>query len=313
MRFLPWTLVLGLALPGQHGVEVVSADHRVPATTLTQCATIARDSLTKLGPTFDGTPTAPIRMVVHVDQTTVGEHTLEGLPGHFAGFARLGADEFHILLEESGTQPGTNLRSIIGHELVHVLLDQWAGEGRAFIPRWVHEGLAQALTGSSLHAISEESLMFGIHARTLPRFVDLAENFPLHDDESQLAYAQSQSFVEFLIDRVGVRAVLDATRNCRADVTFPVALWEIVGISQSVLQQEWEEYVLYSSGAIARFLQRNCFSFLMVLGVPLLTIAVVRRRRRDRAHRRRLEVQELAVQESLPPETDADPERGDAP
>lgn len=306
MHPLAWFLALLAAiapatLPAQdarlesHGVEVVPADPRVPATTLQLCHTIATESLAKLARTFVGMPTSPIRMVVHVDKTTVGEGALEGLPGHFAGFARLGADEFHVLLGAAGGRPGTDLRSIVQHELVHVLLDQWAGDGREYVPRWVHEGLAQALTGAAIFDIAEESLMFGVHTRTLPRFVDLAVRFPKHDDEVQLAYAQSLSFMAFLIDRLGTAAVLEAARNCRSDVDFPVALYHVVQIPLATLQLEWEEYVVFSSGAISRFLQRNCFSFLMILGVPLLAIAVFKRRHRDRERRLRLEQQEPAL------------------
>lgn len=311
MHPLAWSLALlaVIALPAQMprpeqvagpenlGVEVVPADPRVPATTLQLCQSIATESLAKLGRTFVGMPTAPILMVVHVDKTTVGNSVLEGLPGHFAGFARLGADEFHVLLGAAGGRPGTDLRSIVQHELVHVLLDQWAGEGREYVPRWVHEGLAQALTGAAIFDIAEESLMFGVHTRTLPRFVDLAVRFPKHDDEIQLAYAQSLSFMAFLIDRLGTAAVLEAARNCRSDVDFPVALYHVVQIPLATLQLEWEEYVVFGSGAISRFLQRNCFSFLMVLGVPLLAIAVFKRRRRDRERRLRLELQEPALVE----------------
>lgn len=303
MHPLAWSLALvaAIALPGQgaptanHGVEVVPADSRVPAATLQLCQTIATESLAKLGRTFVGMPTAPISMVVHVDKTTVGDSVLEGLPGRFAGFARLGADEFHVLLGAAGGRPGTDLRSIVQHELVHVLLDQWAGEGREYVPRWVHEGLAQALTGAAIFDIAEESLMFGVHTRTLPRFVDLAVRFPKHDDEVQLAYAQSLSFMAFLIDRLGTAAVLEAARNCRSDIDFPVALYHVVQIPLATLQLEWEEYVVFGSGAISRFLQRHCFSFLMILGVPLLVIAVFKRRRRDHERRLRLEQQESAL------------------
>jgi hypothetical protein len=52
--------------------------------------------------------------------------------------------------------------------------------------------------------------------------------------------------------------------------------------------EQWEDYVLFRSGAVLRFLQRHCFTFLMILGLPLFALAVVKRRRRDRERRERL-------------------------
>lgn len=299
-QLVVFAVLLGRLLsqgPGDAGALVVEAgDARVSAQTIASVHDLARKGLSRLAPLFPGTPNHPIKIVVHADVDSVPPALRDNLHSGTAGFALLGRAEARVLLDEAVREPPNDLRTVVEHELVHLLLDQCAGAAAPFVPRWVHEGMAQALSGGAYLAVQEENLLFAIATRTASRFSDLDTSFPARDDLLRLAYAQSFSFVAYLIDRFGVRTVVDVARACHADRPFAQALLDATDLSQARLQDDWERHVLYG-GAAARYLLHNCFSFLMVLAVPLLVIAAVKRVRLDRQRKRQLAAEEpgLAV------------------
>ncbi len=300
-RLLAISLWLSSLLTAPHAqsrdeqLTVEPGDARVSAATVASVRELATKGLEKLAPDFPGTPLRRIRIVVHSDQGSLSLAMREHLHEGTAGFAMLGRDEVHILLDTAVSAPPNDLRTVVVHELVHVLLDQFAATGAPHVPRWVHEGLAQTLSGGPYLGVQEESLLFAISARTAPRFSELEADFPDGDHMLRLAYAQSFSFVSFLVDRFGVRTIVDASRDCRADRPFNLVLLDATDQSLARLQEEWENYVLFRSGAAARYLLRNCFSFLIVLAVPLLILAVLKRIRLNRQRKAQLAAAERVI------------------
>lgn len=283
-------------------VAVEAGDARVSERTVAYVHELAQQGLVHLDGVFPDGLLRPVRMVVHSDAGSLPEALLASLHPGTAGLALLGRDEIHVLLDESVREPPNDLRTVVVHELVHTLLDQHTGEGAPFVPRWVHEGLAQTLSGGPYLGVQEENLLFAIGTRTAFRFAQLEARFPDREDLLRLAYAQSYSFVAFLVDRLGADVIVEAARRCRADRPFYFGLYELTDSSEARFQEEWEEYVLYRSGALSRYLLRNCFSFLMILAVPLLTIAVVKRSRRNRARKDEMAAAETAPQQLARPD-----------
>ena len=104
--------------------------------------------------------------------------------------------EAHSLIQGDG-------QTTFRHELVHVALGQLAHGW----PRWFQEGLAQDLTFERLFRVSEFTLLAkAVSSGRIIRFDDLANRFPEHADDVEVAYAQSAAFVRFLRDRHGPRA-----------------------------------------------------------------------------------------------------------
>ncbi|HLU40074.1 MAG TPA: hypothetical protein VK081_11875 [Planctomycetota bacterium] len=285
-RLVALALLLG-SLAGQD-LTVAAGDARVGPQVVAAVQAMAEDGLRRLARHFPGAPERPIRVVVHSARDTLPPELREHLHEGTAGFALLGRDEAYVLLAEARSEPPNDLRTVVVHELVHVLLDQAAGPAGPFVPRWVHEGLAQELSGGPYLAVQEEDLVLAVWTRTGPRFSRLVHRFPARDDLRRLAYAQSFSFVAYLVDRFGVDKIVEAVRRSRADRPFHLALLDVTGLSMARLQDDWEQYVVFRSGAIARFLLRNCFSLVIILAVPLLVIAVVQRSRRNRARMQQL-------------------------
>ena len=296
---LPCLLALAATLCAQD-VQVHSSDAQVSSATIAAVERMTHTALRELRPNFPGTEFRPITVFVHSSTATLGAELRHSLHPGTAGCAILGKDEVHLMIREAISDSEGGLQGVVKHELVHVLLDQHAGKAGPFIPRWFHEGLAQTLAESGYLDSSEEALVFRAATGTLIEFHDLDEDFP-RDDEMmlRLAYRQSWSWVSYLEKRVGLMPMLAAARAAGPKFQFHQLLAGEIGHGLIPLKEQWIDWLIHESGAPWRALMRGTFESFMLLAVPLLFVAVIRKRRRDTLARDRL-TRADALAESYP-------------
>ena len=289
MRYLLiMTLTLVAALPAQPQVQVIGADG-LSASKLDAVRRLTNDALDHLAPSLP-TVSPPFTVVVHPDLASLPAPVRTSLHAGAAGVALLGRREIHLILERAGIEPPNDLRTVVRHEVVHILLHDLAG---AYVPRWFHEGLAQLLTGATYLGVSEEDIAFHASTDNLLRFSRLRTGFPRRESALRTAYAQSFSFVSFLERQVGLTVLLQCAAQCRADTTFADAFLKTTGTPLVVMEEEWVHYVKTGSGAAWRVLLTSCFGLLIVASLPLLAMAGVRRWNRDLQSRHKLEREDL--------------------
>lgn len=131
-----------------------------------------------------------------------------------------------------------NLRRILYHEYAHVLIYALA---RHHVPLWLNEGLAQWGAGETT-ALLEQRLAQGEKPLPFSRF---EKSFAgLNAAEASLAYAQSLSLTNFLMERFGEVQVAEILKSLGAGATFQVAAAEILAPwngSLSELINAWQE------------------------------------------------------------------------
>ncbi|MFW6303077.1 MAG: peptidase MA family metallohydrolase [Candidatus Sumerlaeota bacterium] len=88
-------------------------------------------------------------------------------------------------------------RQTVAHEMVHLLLGQIAG-GEADVPYWLHEGLAQLLSGDHAFAGSLRLALANVRDRRIP-MTQLTDAFPYGQASATLAYMQSADFTRFVL------------------------------------------------------------------------------------------------------------------
>ena len=263
---------------------------------------------------FPGTPSRSIRVYIHADAAAMPSAIREHLSPRSPGLALLSRDEIHLVLDHLQYNPPGDLRTVVEHELVHVLLDQHVGKAGPHVPRWFHEGLAQALAENLYLGMSEERIVFRLKARTHIPFRKLEKGFP-HDDEGalRLAYGLSFSYVSYLLDELGLDTLLATARLCSRDKDFSAAFVDVTDEAIVVYEEKWTEYVTHGSGAAYRVIRDNCFLLVLVAGLPLLAFALSRRLRRDRVYRERLAEEDTeedaAEEEEAAPEDESEPDR----
>ncbi len=99
-----------------------------------------------------------------------------------------------------GQEALAQMKRDIPHELTHLLVFQATGPGYARVPRWLDEGLASANEGLAQPAY-QLALEAAFRNQQLIPLETLCAPFPADAGLAQLAYAQSQSFVQFLRNR----------------------------------------------------------------------------------------------------------------
>lgn len=280
-------LCCGTQGPAGGLVTVAAAGPEVPAQAVAAVELEIEPSLKALANAFPGAPKQPFRIVLHGSRAdlpaTLKPMHHEGSPG----FALLARHEIHLLLREI-TANGRGLRPVVVHELVHELLDQHCGANGRYLPRWFHEGLAQHLAADTYLGASEDMIVWRAATQQLLPFGDLENDFPASRHFTSIAYAQSDSFVSWLAHQYGVKALLQMASAVDPDTTFDRAMVRVTHKSTAELFDAWRNHVIHGSGAAWRTLLQEFFSISMVLALPLLAMALVRRLRVDRAARDRL-------------------------
>jgi hypothetical protein len=116
-----------------------------------------------------------------------------------------------LLAIPPGQEAPAQMKRDIPHEMTHLLVFQATGIGYARVPRWLDEGLASANEELARPAY-QLALEVALREGRLFALESLCAPFPADAAEAQLAYAQSQSVVQFIRDRHpdGIRKLLGA-------------------------------------------------------------------------------------------------------
>jgi len=210
----------------------------------------------------------PIRIVLSAENSELAR----GVPTWVSGFAR-GSDAVIVLFPARvHSYPDRNLRTLVHHEVAHVLVAQ-AARGRP-VPRWFNEGVATVAAREWGIEDRARFAMAVLGAR--PHSVrDLDASFEGNGPQIMRAYALSSAFVRFIQRRYGSTApamVLDGlARDLSFDEAFRRATGERLAHAEQVFFENdvfWTTWLpfLTSTGALW-------------MAITILALVAIRRRR----------------------------------
>ncbi|MFC2010326.1 peptidase MA family metallohydrolase [Chloroflexota bacterium] len=130
----------------------------------------------------------------------------------------------------------------MAHELTHLVIRQMTFNPYIDLPTWLNEGLAMYNEGT-LTAGFVSSLITAIAENSLISVRSLASPFSTDADEAGLSYAQSYSFVEFLVTGYGQEKMLDLLTIFSLGCGYDQALREVYGFDMDGLNALWRDYV----------------------------------------------------------------------
>ena len=134
----------------------------------------------------------------------------------------------------------TTLPPTIAHELTHIAIEHAIGEPPRNVPSWLHEGVATVVEGAVAERFSyDDILAASVEANRLVSLRGLTGSFPVQGSRAVLAYAQSNSFVKFIIDRWGRSAITQILEAYREGSSQDAALRQAVGLGLNALEQQW--------------------------------------------------------------------------
>jgi hypothetical protein len=128
---------------------------------------------------------------------------------------------------------------VVPHELAHLVVAQY---GRSCVggsrPSWLEEGLATVAEGEPTASIRRD-IEDGIANNSFAPLRSLNGAFPAHDSAASMAYSQSYSVVQYLLDSYGAEAMQQLIHTLAAGAGYDAALEEVYGFNVDGLEQEW--------------------------------------------------------------------------
>ena len=128
------------------------------------------------------------------------------------------------------------------HELTHLVIHQMTFNPYNDLPNWLDEGLAMYNEGA-LSSQFATRLNKAIAEDSLISLRSIASPFSAYSDEAILAYAQSYSLVELLINNYGSDKMLELLNTFRQGSSYDGALEKVYGFDMGGLNTLWRDYV----------------------------------------------------------------------
>jgi hypothetical protein len=212
------------------------------------------------------------------------EQWKQRLPRWLSGVAFTGQN--FIVLRVRPGQTSRDLESVLAHELTHVIIKGDYPDYASW-PLWFQEGLAMRESrGESIGQFATLSIAT-LRGRLIP-LDELWSHFPDNEAESRLAYAESWSFISFLIGKFGVvsfQSFLGKLRRKGFEEAFSVNY----GVGLGAMEEKWRRHVRRRYNWIPLVTGGTAF-WTMILGIFFVSLAA--RRRKDRLLREKWEEEE---------------------
>ena len=147
--------------------------------------------------------------------------------------------EYNIIL--TALNPGILdwAKQALPHEIAHLIVAEAVSGPFGDIPTWLNEGLAE-YAGGEMPDYLEQTLKQAFRSGSLISVRSLIGGFPADPSLASLAYAESQSLVEYLLDTWGWDKMNGLLSVFKAGATCDGALQEVYGFDSTELEKRWK-------------------------------------------------------------------------
>ena len=183
------------------------------------------------------------------------------------------------------------LAQVLRHEIAHVLFWQYTQQASAGIPLWFVEGIAIYLAKEWVPS-RHETLLSRIFSNTILPLSSLTREFPAAQKDADLAYAQSQDALRWLVEVKGSETLWALVEQLHAGYPFNTAFEDTVGWDVATFDAHWRASLSERYQWMALF--SNAYLFWGGIGgLALLSYLFCWQRRRK--HLKKLAAQEEGV------------------
>jgi hypothetical protein len=212
--------------------------------------------------------TQPIDILLYASESDL-RGAVSGAEAWAVGYADSVAGVVTVTVE-AGADQNIQLEQRIPHELMHILLQRQIGAGYRDIPAWLREGmstLAEVYPTPDYDRVLADAAARGM----LIPMRDLCASFSPQVDSAFLAYAQSQSFVNYLRGQFGADGLMTLAATYANGVDCERGPERAFGVSLAKLERDWHVNVLGQSnimstlGTFAPYLVLLCLVVLFPL------------------------------------------------
>ena len=207
--------------------------------------TIAEDAVESSSTLLGVTETEPIDFYVYASQDAfygaLGPGTRENVGGQANAEIRT-----LFALITPGEIDDVWVRTVIPHELTHLVFDTAVTNPYHFPPRWLNEGVAEYQSGGYDASYRSTIASMAKSGELIP-LDGLAGQFPTTFERFNLAYAESTAAVTYLVETHGQDALVQLVRSYAEGLTDDEAFTQALGIDATAFGDAWLESV----GAVA--------------------------------------------------------------
>ncbi len=209
-------------------------EHKMAAFLLQKAEEIRETVLRDIG----HAPTSPTLIYLAPTREAFQEVQPRGHPPQWAVGTAYPAHNL-IILRSPRSMKGEriDIEEVLQHEYAHLALDR-ALKGKT-APRWLDEGLTM-LQSRGWNFSWTYCLSRGVLSKSLIPLEELADGFPLEQDQAQLAYAQSLSFVSYIKTEYGLKALPRLIKGIAHGLDAEEALRVATGLGLRNLERGWK-------------------------------------------------------------------------
>ncbi|RLC98613.1 MAG: hypothetical protein DRI46_11025 [Chloroflexi bacterium] len=154
-----------------------------------------------------------------------------------SGYADPARGAIVVALPSAVDQP-LEIQRMVPHEVAHILLYRYMGAEFEYLPAWLNEGIASQM---EIYTLPEYDLVLdrAYEGRDLIPTVHLCEAFPPDGDLAFLAYAQSDSLVEYIQNKYGLPGLQALIYAYDQGVSCEQGVEMALGITLQELEKDW--------------------------------------------------------------------------
>lgn len=167
----------------------------------------------------------------------------------------------------------------VPHELTHLLLYERMQASYSNLPAWLSEGLSTLQERQANPAYRFE-LEQALEADALLTMESLCANFPISENDALLAYAQSASFTQYLLDVYGMGGILHLLDAYQEGATCTGGVQRIYQRPLSQLENEWRTLHLQAPTLWQRMQPILPWGLILLLAIILIMIGITARKSR---------------------------------
>ncbi len=223
----------------------------------------ARAGLDAIGQYFPVDLVQPVDIFIYASQADMQ------FPGYDSWVVGVAEPSSNVAL--AVIEPGNEQAELMGwripHELMHVMMYRYLGDGYDNVPAWLREGFA-TLVEANPSPEYDNALSDAAAREALMPLVDLCASFPVQADSAFVAYAQARSFVAFLRDTFGVTKLVDLATAYADGLTCDSGVELVYGLTLTQLEADWRQSAL-GQEVLNTALQAT-FPYLVLLCVMLV-------------------------------------------
>jgi hypothetical protein len=240
----------------------------------------------------------PVEIVLARGREEFADWAGEGVPGWALAIAHTKRRGIVVDVLRTGPLLENNLLLTMRHELCHLALGQVEAKAGARLPLWFHEGVAVRVTGLR-HFGNRDLFQISAAHGNLIGLSRLAEKFPDDEPSAQLAYLESEEFVNYLADKRGA-SLAAIVAGFRKSGDLEEAIRAQTGLSLAELEREWRAVHRSRSPWLVTFWRALSF-FSVLAAFTIIAYFIVRRRSRRKKLEWEKEEGLLEREDTMPP------------